>query len=62
MRHFLLLARGESIGTARVVAVSADPSIVGRFVGELVGEAEDGEEIGETEQREPLRLVPGGDE
>lgn len=59
---FIALYRGQTVSSARLVAVTAEPEIVDRFVRELAGEAVDGEEIGRTEQREPLRLVPDGED
>ncbi len=56
-RSFVALFRDE-----RLVAVSSEPEIVARFIRELTGEVEDAEERYESEQREPLRLVPGRDE
>ncbi len=49
---FLALYRGQTVAEARLVAITAEPKIVARFVRELAGEAE-----GAEEQREPLRLV-----
>ena len=44
--------RGQTVAEARLVAITAEPEIVARFIRELAGEAE-----GAEEQREPLRLV-----
>lgn len=59
---FIALYRGQTVSDARIIAVTAEPEIVARFVRELAVEAEDREEIGEAEQREPLRVVPGGED
>jgi hypothetical protein len=62
MTNFLLLARGASIATARVVAVSADQALISKFIQELA----DGSARMETwAGREPvkcLRPVQSGDE
>lgn len=42
--NFLLLARGASLETARVLAVSADQRLVDKFVAELAGKNPIGEE------------------
>jgi hypothetical protein len=64
--NYLLLARGESLGTARVLAVSANPDIVDRFLHELAGEssasapssdARKHEHAPRRPKRESLRLV-----
>ena len=63
MTNFLILAKGETISTARVVAVSADRGIVDRFLSELAGEVEEGSSEHRDSlhtEREPLRLVPSG--
>jgi hypothetical protein len=49
---FLAVYRGESVATARLLAVSSDPSLVARFAAELVSKDE------VEEERESLRLVP----
>jgi glycerate-2-kinase len=55
--NYLLLARGESIGTARVLAISADQRLVGHFIRELMDEEpEHGEPV-----QPPLHLVSGGE-
>jgi len=61
--NYLLLAQGESIGTARVLAVSADQRLVGRFARELVDEeSEPAQRQRErAQQAGPLRLLPGGE-
>lgn len=41
MTNYLLLARGESLADAKVLAVSASPEVVGRFIGVLAGHKAD---------------------
>ncbi len=60
MAHFLVLARGESIASARVVCVSADQGLVDKFLLELAGVDEDADV--KHDEREPLRVVRGDDE
>jgi hypothetical protein len=38
--HFIALYRGKTVSEARLVAVTAEPEIVSRFVQELTGEPE----------------------
>jgi hypothetical protein len=56
---FLALYRGQTVSEARLVAVTADPELVGRFIGELAGE--DREEESKDEPRSRLRLMRDGD-
>lgn len=61
---FLALYRGESIAGAKLIAVSADPAVVGDFAGRLLRD-EDHEEdavVRELEggRRRALRLVRDG--
>ena len=52
--NFIALYRGESVGNARLIAVSSEPEIVSRLLREMAGETEDSvEQI----ERETLRLV-----
>ena len=46
MMNFIALYRGPTVSEARLVAVSSEPEIVGRFVRELTGEAENAEDWG----------------
>ncbi len=64
MTSFLCLYRGETIGTAKVVAVSAEPELVRAFAQRmLAAERDDREEdpalreLGEGRRRALLRLV-----
>jgi hypothetical protein len=62
--NFLLLAKGESVATARILAISADQRFIAKFLHELANEAEDaaeGAEETESEQRSALRLVRSAD-
>ena len=54
---FIALYRGQTVAEARLVAVTAEPQIVSRFVRELGGEAETTEDWGEAGPNEPPRLV-----
>ena len=60
--NYLVLARGNSLGASRVLAVSADQALVKKFITELVGEASEVEEQSQSVERKPLRVVPGGEE
>ena len=62
MTDFLLLARGEDLRTARVLAVSADKRLVGRFLGALAEEDADAEGRDRSGDRERLRVVEGGED
>lgn len=62
MANFLLLARGETINSARVVAVSADPGIVDRFLSELAGDEAEPEEHTETTESCSLQVLRGGED
>jgi hypothetical protein len=56
--NYLVLARGNSLGASRVLAVSADQALVNKFVAELVGNAGEAEDQSEPVECEPLRVVP----
>ncbi len=56
--NFLLLARGASLKTARVLAVSADQQLVSRFARELT---EEEAEHDRPEGPGSLHLVSGGE-
>jgi hypothetical protein len=62
MMNFIALYRGPTVSEARLIAVSSEPSVVGRFVHELTGEADNAEDRGERAEREPLRGVQGDNE
>ncbi len=62
MASFLALYRGETINSAKMVAVTAEPEVVADFAGRLLGEPEELEPdavLYELEQgrRRALRLV-----
>lgn len=60
---FIGLYRGRSVGDARLVAVSSDRQIVGRFFAELLGEPEEPESGGnESRPEHPALEVVRGDE
>ena len=59
--NYILLARGASLETARVLAVSADQDLVGRFAAELADDDEH-EEAGRSADPVPLHAVPGNGE
>ena len=54
---FIALYRGQTVAEARLVAVTAEPEIVSRFVRELSGEMGPTEGQQGNGSREPLRLV-----
>ena len=53
---FLALYRGESVATARLVAVSSEPEIVARFLRELAGEVGYPQDQDDAAKPERLRL------
>ena len=57
MANFLALYRGDTADEARLIAVTTEPTIVARFVRELGGEMEPGEDQQGNSPREALRLV-----
>jgi hypothetical protein len=57
MHNYLLLARGRDLASARVLAVSADESVVSHFLAVLADE-DDQEQDADEQAR---RLVPVGD-
>jgi hypothetical protein len=62
LNNYLLLARGESLETAQVLAVSANPEVVNGFIRELVGESKPNDKPQKSEQHESLRLVERDEE
>jgi hypothetical protein len=61
--EILALYRGQTVGEARLVAVTVDPEIVGRFAEELVGEAGAPEtDPASYAEPEELKVVEGGRE
>jgi hypothetical protein len=55
MTDILALYRGRTVAEAQLVAITAESSIVDRFLRELVGEAEETAE--QEAERGPLRVV-----
>ncbi len=67
MTNFLALYRGETVSTAKIVAVSAEPALVADFVRRMVADPEEQEPDAvlqdlENGRRRALRLVRNGDE
>jgi hypothetical protein len=62
MMNFIALYRGLTISEARLVAVSSEPEVVGRFVRELTGEADNTEDRGGRAERQPPHVVQGANE
>jgi hypothetical protein len=60
--NYLVLARGDSLGASRVLAVSADQALINKFVAQLVGNADEAEDCGQPTGRELLQVVPDGEE
>jgi hypothetical protein len=64
--NYLVLARGTSLGAARVLAVSADQQLINNFVAALSGEtehlAERSEEYSEPSESGPLRVIRGDEQ
>ena len=56
MANFLILARGKSLEDARMLAVSAEPSVVDRFIAVLSGEEGLSEERPKANRRGARRL------
>jgi len=61
MTNFIALYRGTSVAQARLIAVSSEPEIVGRFLRELAG-VEASEERDESDESESLRIVRSDEE
>jgi hypothetical protein len=59
LADFLMLARGETVGGARILVVSADKGLIERFIRELAG---DDEEADDREEYRPLAVVRGDDQ
>jgi len=62
MMNFIALYRGPTVSEARLVAVSSEPDVVGRFVRELTGEADSAEGRGARTERQKLHVVRGDNE
>ncbi len=55
---FIALYRGQTVAEARLIALSADPEIVGRFTHELIGDDAKEDCSG---SKAPLHLIPAGE-
>jgi hypothetical protein len=62
MTEFIALYRGRTVGDAHLVALSAQPAVVRKFLDELLGQVHESEGRSEPAKREPLQMVPGGEE
>ena len=62
MMNFIALYRGPTVSEARLVAVSSEPEVVGRFVRELTGEADSAEDRGERTECQRLHVVRSDNE
>ena len=62
MMNFIALYRGPTVSEARLIAVTSEPRVVGRFVRELIGEADNAENQDERAERQPLHVLHGGNE
>jgi len=62
MMNFIALYRGLTVSEARLVAVSSEPEVVGRFVRELTGEADNAEERNEHAECQSLHVSHGCNE
>ncbi len=62
MTDILALYRGRTVAEAKLVAVTAKPDLVARFIFELVGEPADSAEADASAKRAPLRVVRGDEE
>ena len=59
---FIALYRGRTVADARLVAVTAEPAIVGRFTRELAGDANEAGDQPESVGGEPSRVIRGDEE
>jgi hypothetical protein len=59
LANFIMLARGESVRTARILAVSADQVLIERFIRELAGKDDKADE---SEDPWPLPIIRGDGE
>jgi hypothetical protein len=62
MMYFIALYRGPTVSEARLVAVSSEPEVVGRFVRDLTSEPDNTEDRDERAERQRLRVVRGDNE
>jgi len=62
LADFVALYRGRTVSEAELVAVSAEPRLVGRFFDELLGEhTEETEELNKEKRPAIVELVRGED-
>jgi hypothetical protein len=59
---FIALYRGQTVSDARLVAITAEPEIVSKFFRELEADTGRAKENDELADREPLRILRGGDD
>ena len=59
---FVALYRGQTVADARLIAVTAEPSIVEQFIRSLAGEPEGFPEPDKAERPSVLTVVRGDDE
>ena len=59
LSDFVALYRGRTVSDAELVAVSAEPRLVGKFFAELLGEQEKSEISGDEARTVTLELVRG---
>lgn len=59
---FIALYRGQTVAEAQLVAVTAEPRIVSRFLAELTGDDAEPEEWAETIEPQPLQVLRGGED
>jgi hypothetical protein len=57
--NFIALYRGRTVAESHLVAVTAEPEIVARFVRELTGDAENLEESDGLVEHGPWQVVQG---
>jgi hypothetical protein len=62
MMNFIALYRGPTVSEARLVAVSSEPGVMGRFIRELAGEADSTEDQAGSAEYPPLQVVHGDNE
>jgi hypothetical protein len=61
LTDFIALYRGRTVSDAELVAVSAEPRLVGRFFAELLGKPEPKHEAEEAEPTRPVLEIVSED-
>jgi hypothetical protein len=61
LADFVALYRGKTVSEAELVAVSAEPRLVGKFFTELLGKPEPKQEAKEVEHTRPMLEVVSED-